>query len=50
MVEPATGRVDALGVASRSPTLEDCLGGELMIIPSFASCEGGAGVDRMGDD
>lgn len=50
-VKPAAGWVDARGVASRSPALEaDCLGGELMIMPSLGSCEGGAGVARAGDD
>lgn len=44
------GRVAGRGVSSRSPTSEEFLGGELMIIPSFASCEGGAGVCRAGDD
>jgi hypothetical protein len=50
MFEPATGRVEARGVASRSATLEACLGGELMIMPSLASCDGGAGPPLTGDD
>lgn len=47
---PAAGLVDGRGVVSRSPTLDDCRGGELIIMPSLANCEGGAGVDRTGDD
>jgi len=48
--EPATSRVDARGVASRSPTSDEWRGGELMRIPLLASCEGGAGVARAGDE
>lgn len=47
---PAAGLVVGRGVVSRSPALDDCRGGELMIMPSLANCEGGAGADRTGDD
>lgn len=47
---PAAGLVVGRGVVSRSPALDDCRGGELMIMPSLANCEGGACVDRTGDD
>lgn len=47
---PSMGRVVGRGVTSRSPASEECRGGELMIMPSLASCEGGPGVCRRGDD
>jgi hypothetical protein len=50
-LQPATGLFDGRGVASRSPALDESLGGELIIMPSLlANCEGGAGVARAGDD
>ncbi len=47
---PSTGRVDARGVASRSPALEDRAGGELMIMPSSASRDGRVAAGPAGED
>ena len=47
---PPTGRAHARGVASRSPTLKGCLGGELMTIPSLTSCDEEACGRRAGED
>ena len=47
---PATGCRLARGVAPGSATLEACLGGELMIMPSFDRWDGCWGVDFAGED